>query len=410
MPLPYYENPVILVVRVMIVGQVVLRKGREGSVLRRHPWIFSGAIQQADKGLSDGDWVEVQASDGHTLGYGHYQRGSIAVRLLVWGTTAPENDFWLNKLKEAINLRKSLNLPSDLTNAFRLVHGEGDGLPGLIIDYYNGVAVMQAHSAGMHRNRQSIAEALMSVMDDALHAIYYKSRGTLPAELREQAADEYLIGYANTPHQILENNCRFEVNWTDGQKTGFFLDQRENRALVAAFCKGRSVLNTFCYTGGFSVYALKSGALRVDSIDASARAVELTKTNLRLNGFDSQSNLCLAEDAFDYLEQSRSKYDMIVLDPPAFAKHREAKHQAVKGYQRLNALAFKNIRTGGIVATFSCSQVIDSRLFYDTVVSAAVQAGRNIRVLSRLGQPPDHPVSAFHPEGEYLKGLILHVV
>lgn len=394
----------------MIRGHVVLRKGREESVLRRHPWIFSGAIQQADKDLIDGDWVEVHSSDGKILGFGHYQRGSIAVRLLVWGTNTPENDFWYNKLSEACNLRKSLHLPSDLTNAFRLVHGEGDGLPGLIIDYYNGVAVMQAHSAGMHRDRQTIAGALMRVMGSALHAVYYKSRGTLPAELREQAADEYLIGYANTPHQILENNCRFEVSWTDGQKTGFFLDQRENRALVAAFCNGRTVLNTFCYTGGFSVYALKAGALRVDSIDASARAIELTKANLQLNGFDSESNLCMAEDAFDYLEQSVDKYDMIVLDPPAFAKHREAKHQAVKGYQRLNTLAFKNIRSGGIVATFSCSQVIDRQLFYDTVVSAAVQAGRSIRVLTRLSQPPDHPVSAFHPEGEYLKGIILHVV
>lgn len=394
----------------MINGQVVLRKGREESVLRRHPWIFSGAVQHADKNLNDGDWVEVLNATGQTLGYGHYQRGSIAVRLLVWGPNAPDNDIWLNKLTEARNLRKSLHLPSDLTNAFRLVHGEGDGLPGLIIDYYNGVAVMQAHSAGMHRNRQIIAEALLSVMGSPLQAIYYKSRATLPAELREQAADEYLIGQVSTPHQILENNCRFEVNWTDGQKTGFFLDQRDNRALVASFCKGRTVLNTFCYTGGFSVYALTAGALRVDSIDASARAISLTKVNLKLNGFDSESNLCLAEDAFDYLEQSAGKYDMIILDPPAFAKHREAKHQAVKGYQRLNTLALKNIRSGGIVATFSCSQVIDSRLFFDTVVSAAVLAGRNIRVLSRLSQPPDHPVSAFHPEGEYLKGLILHVV
>jgi 23S rRNA (cytosine1962-C5)-methyltransferase len=394
----------------MISGQVVLRKGREESVLRRHPWIFSGAIQHADRGLIDGDWVEVLNAAGQTLGYGHYQRGSIAVRLLAWGKNAPANDFWLNKLTEARDLRKWLNLPSHFTNAFRLVHGEGDGLPGLIIDYYNGVAVMQAHSAGMHRNRHTITEALVAVMGDALHAVYYKSRGTLPAELREQATDEYLIGNANTPHQILENNCRFEVNWTDGQKTGFFLDQRDNRSIVASLCKGRSVLNTFCYTGGFSVYALKAGALRVVSIDASARAVELTKVNLQLNGFDSETNLCLAEDAFDYLEQAAGKYDVIVLDPPAFAKHREAKHQAVKGYQRLNALAFKNIRSGGIVATFSCSQVIDRQLFYDTVVSAAVQAGRNIRVLLRLSQPPDHPVSAYHPEGEYLKGLILSVI
>lgn len=393
----------------MINGRVVLRKGREESVLRRHPWIFSGAIQQADAALADGDWVEVADSHGKRLGFGHYQRGSIAVRMLAWGEEEPEKDFWVKKLAEAFNLRSAINLPSHSTNAFRMVHGEGDGLPGLIIDLYNGVAVMQAHTAGMHRSRLEIAEALHRVLGNMLQAVYYKSRGTLPGELRQHAADEYLTGHTSTPHQILENNCRFEVNWAEGQKTGFFLDQRENRAKVASFSRNRTVLNTFCYTGGFSVYALQAGALRVDSVDASEKAIEMTKTNLLLNGFDPNSNLCLADDAFDYLEQSAGKYDMIILDPPAFAKHREAKHQAVKGYQRLNALALKGIRSEGVLVTFSCSQVIDQQLFYDTIVSAAVQAGRNIRVLGKLGQPPDHPVSIYHPEGEYLKGLVLYV-
>lgn len=393
----------------MISGRVVLRKGREESVLRRHPWIFSGAIQQADAALVDGDWVEVADSHGRKLGFGHYQRGSIAVRMLAWGEIEPDKDFWDKKLAEAFKLRSAINLPSPSTNAFRMVHGEGDGLPGLIIDLYNGVAVMQAHTAGMHRSRLEIAEALHRVLGRMLQAVYYKSRGTLPGNLRQDAADEYLTGSAPTPCQMLENNCRFEVNWAEGQKTGFFLDQRENRAKVASFGKNRIVLNAFCYTGGFSVYALQAGALRVDSVDASEKAIEMTKTNLLLNGFDPNSNLCLADDAFDYLEQSAGKYDMIILDPPAFAKHREAKHQAVKGYQRLNALALKGIRSEGVLATFSCSQVIDQQLFYDTIVSAAVQSGRNIRVLAKLGQPPDHPVSIYHPEGEYLKGLVLYV-
>ncbi len=393
----------------MINGSVQLRKGREESVLRRHPWIFSGAIQLADAGLADGDWVKVTDSAGKTLGYGHYQRSSIAVRMLLWGEQAPDEHFWTYRLQQALALRQALNLPVAGTNAFRLVHGEGDGLSGLVIDYYNGVAVVQAHSAGMHRNREVVAQALCQVMGPDLQAVYYKSRGTLPAQLRAEATDEYLYGHASVPHYITENNCRFEVNWQDGQKTGFFLDQRDNRALVARYCRSRTVLNTFCYTGGFTLYALKAGALRVDSIDASAKAIEATRKNLKLNGLDTENNRCLEADAFGYLESEAANYDMIILDPPAFAKHREAKHQAVKGYQRLNLLALKAIKKNGLIATFSCSQVVDPQLFYDTVVSAAVLAGREIRILHRLGQPADHPVSAFHPEGAYLKGLILWV-
>jgi 23S rRNA (cytosine1962-C5)-methyltransferase len=405
----HYANAVILVHEDMVNGKVILRKGREESVLRRHPWIFSGAISQADAHLADGDWVEVCRADGQVLGYGHFQRGTIAVRLLVWGTQPPDAGFWQERLQEAVAVRQAINLPAPGTNAFRLVHGEGDGLPGLVVDYYNGVAVMQAHSVGMHHHRQAIAEALRTVMGPTLQAVYYKSRGTLPQQLRTTVADEYLYGHAELPHCISENHCLFTVNWQDGQKTGFFLDQRDNRALTASLCKGRTVLNAFCYTGGFTVYALKAGALRADSIDASQRAIEMTRNNLALNHLDAHHNLCLTEDAFDYLEHSAGNYDLIILDPPAFAKHREAKHQAVKGYQRLNALALKGIRKGGLVVTFSCSQVIDPQLFYDTVVSAAVLAGRTIRVLHKLGQPADHPVAACHPEGEYLKGLVLHV-
>lgn len=404
-----YANAVILVVENMINGKVWLRKGREESVLRGHPWIFSGSVQQADPGLADGDWAEVVNSHGKTLGYGHYQRGTITVRMLVRGEESPPPDFWKTRLARALDMRRALNLPEAGTNAFRLVHGEGDGMPGLIIDYYNGVAVVQAHSAGMHRQRHAIADALVQLMGTALQAVYYKSRGTLPVALRAEAADEYLYGHAAVPHCISENNCLFDVNWEEGQKTGFFLDQRENRSWVARHCHNRTVLNTFCYTGGFTLYALKAGALRADSVDVSARALEITKTNLRLNGFDTNHNRCLQADAFDYLETSAGNYDLIILDPPAFAKHRESKHQAVKGYQRLNMLAMKGIKEGGLLATFSCSQVIDRQLFYDTVVSAAVLAGRDIKILHRMGQPPDHPVSAFHPEGEYLKGLILWV-
>jgi 23S rRNA (cytosine1962-C5)-methyltransferase len=392
----------------MVIKRVILRKGRDESVRRRHPWIFSGALNQVDDGLQEGDWVRVENSQGETLGFGHYEHSSIAVRMLIWGGEFPQ-DFWGTRLREAVRLRTMLGLPSDATNAYRLVHGEGDGLPGLIIDLYNGVAVMQAHSAGMHRNRMEICEALRSVPGLSVAAVYYKSRGTLPASFRSQATDTYLFGSCTMPHRFAENHCDFWVNWEEGQKTGFFLDQRLNRKVVSQFCSGRTVLNAFCYTGAFSVYALKAGALRVDSVDTSERAIELTRQNLELNQFNPADHPCLTEDSFDYLEQSAGKYDLIILDPPAFAKHREARHQAIKGYQRLNAMAFKGIRRNGIVATFSCSQVIDPKLFYDTVVSAALQAGREIRILQRLGQPPDHPVMASHPEGEYLKGLILHV-
>ena len=318
-------------------------------------------------------------------------------------------DFWATKIRNALQIRNSASLPSDSINAFRLIHGEGDGLPGLIVDYYNGIAVMQAHSAGMHQDRMKIAESLQIILKTELKAIYYKSQTTLPRKSQEGLADEYLFGMSAVPHLIHENGNKFFVDWEEGQKTGFFLDQRENRDLLSSYAGGKNVLNTFCYTGGFSIYALAAKAALVHSVDSSEKAIALARKNIELNGFSETDNPCFAEDVFEFLKDKQNQYDVIVLDPPAFAKHREARHQAVKGYQRLNVEAMKMIKSGGIIFTFSCSQVVDKKLFYDTVVSAAIQAGRQIKVLHHLSQGPDHPVSIFHPEGEYLKGLVLYV-
>ncbi len=388
-------------------GEIHLKKGKEFSILRNHPWIFSGAIHKEEGNLKDGCWVKVYDSKGQILGFGHYQKGSITVRIIAFGTDEPDHNFWSNKLKKAVLLRKSTELGSSKTNAFRLIHGEGDGLSGLIIDFYNGVAVMQAHSFGMHDDRKHIATALKEVMGEELSAVYYKSKSTL--KNADDLQDGYLIGQAATPHVVLENDRKFLVDWETGQKTGFFLDQRDNRELLGHYSNGRTVLNTFCYTGGFSVYALHAGATVVHSVDASAKAIELTRKNIALNGFDSDLHACTESDTIDFLESNGINYDVIVLDPPAFAKHRSSKHQAIKGYQRLNAEAMKAIKPGGIIFTFSCSQVIDRQLFYGTIVSAAIQSGRDIKVLHHLSQPADHPVSIYHPEGEYLKGLVLYV-
>jgi 23S rRNA (cytosine1962-C5)-methyltransferase len=393
-----------------ISGKVVLKQGREQSVLRKHPWIFSGGIASTGGNLGDGDWVEVCTDKGQTLAYGHYQQGSITVRILSFGPSQPDRHFYVSKLNDALQLRHAAGLPTSATNAFRLVHGEGDGLPGLIIDYYDGVSVVQAHSYGMHNDRELIAKALLDVLGTSLHTVYYKSRATLPGKVRETPADGYLSGMGVVPHIILEHQHKFYVDWEEGQKTGFFLDQRENRKLLADFSNGKNVLNTFCYTGGFSVYALKADARLVHSVDASEKAIELTRKNIALNGFDPETHACTATDTFEFLKNKEAFYDVIVLDPPAFAKHRDSRHQAVKGYQRLNTEAMKVIRRGGILFTFSCSQVVDRQLFYDTVVSAAIQAGRDVKVLHHLTQPADHPVSMSHPEGEYLKGLVLYVV
>jgi 23S rRNA (cytosine1962-C5)-methyltransferase len=392
-----------------IAGKVILNKGKEHSIERFHPWIFSGAISRMEGAITDGSWVEVVNNKNKTLGFGHYQNGSIAVRVLSFGSDVPDENFWQNRFKKALQLRNSADLPSTSTTCFRLIHGEGDGLPGLIIDYYEGVAVMQAHSVGMHEDRKEISTALKRAMSGNLSAVFYKSQSTLPGKMRDKNADEYLEGMGAVPHVVMENNVKFLVDWEEGQKTGFFLDQRENRKLLSAFSRGKKVLNTFCYTGGFSVYSLYAGAELVHSVDASEKAIELTRKNLELNGFNYNTHNCFAEDTFDFLKDKQDVYDVIVLDPPAFAKHRDARHQAVRGYQRLNAEAMRVIRKGGIIFTFSCSQVVDRKLFYDTVVSAAIQAGRQIKVLHHLSQPADHPVSIFHPEGEYLKGLVLYV-
>ncbi len=393
-----------------IQSKVILKKGKEFSIQRFHPWIFSGAIQKIDGETSDGCWVEVVDAKNNLLGFGHFQNGSIAVRMLSFKKEKPSSEFLSQKIKDALQLRFVSGLPSDATNAHRLIHGEGDGLPGLIVDYYNGVAVMQAHSVGMHNDRVLVAEALKNVLGSKLQSIFYKSHSTLPGKMRDADDDEYLFGMSAVPHIILENNNKFYVDWEGGQKTGFFLDQRESRKLLGDFSKGKSVLNTFCYTGGFSVYALQAGAELVHSVDSSEKAIELTQRNLELNGFDFNTHRCYAVDTFDFLKDKQNQYDLIILDPPAFAKHREARHQAVKGYQRLNMEAMKVIKPGGIIFTFSCSQVVDRQLFYDTIVSAAIQAGRDVKVLHHLSQPPDHPVSMFHPEGEYLKGLVLCVL
>ena len=388
-----------------ISSTVILKRGKEGSVKRFHPWIFSGAIQSILGEAENGDWVKITDASNRVLGYGHYQNGTIAVRVLSFAAAIQDEEFWEQKINVAYNQRFVTGVISDNTNAFRLIHGEGDGLPGLIIDVYNGVAVMQAHSTGMHRDRLAIAMAVKTILGDAISAVYYKSLSSMSGK----PESEYLFGMAPSPHVILEHGNKFYVDWAEGQKTGFFLDQRENRKLLGTLSKGKSVLNAFCYTGGFSIYALNAGAKLVHSVDASEKAIDLTRKNIELNGFSSIEHDCFSTDTFDFLKESRESYDLIVLDPPAFAKHKDAKHQAMKGYQRLNAEAMRRIQSGGIIFTFSCSQVVDRQLFYDTVVSAAIQSGREIKVLNHLSQPADHPVSMYHPEGEYLKGLVLYV-
>ncbi|MBL7860359.1 MAG: class I SAM-dependent rRNA methyltransferase [Cyclobacteriaceae bacterium] len=388
-----------------ISGIITLKQGRDHSVKRFHPWVFSGAIQTATDSLVDGDWVEVKDSKMRTLGFGHFQKGTISVRMILFGDAPPSGLIFQKKIKKALAVRLESNLISEYTNAFRLVHGEGDGLPGLIIDLYHDVAIVQAHSVGMLKNRTLVAEAIKEVLAEAnlpVTAVYYKS-------LTEKTESEYLLGMAAVPHVVLEHGNKFYVDWEEGQKTGFFLDQRENRNMLGEMAKGKSVLNTFCYTGGFSVYALQNEAELVHSVDASEKAIALTRKNLILNGYDPNVHECVASDTFDFLKDKKEVYDLIILDPPAFAKHKDARHQAVKGYQRLNAEAMKMIRPGGIIFTFSCSQVVDRQLFYDTIVSAGIQAGRQIKILHHLAQPADHPVSLYHPEGEYLKGLVLYV-
>jgi 23S rRNA (cytosine1962-C5)-methyltransferase len=383
--------------------KVILKKSREASVKRFHPWIFSGAIERLEGKAQDGDWVEVVDSAQRPMGYGHYQKGTITVRVLSFHDR-PDENFYNEKIEQALRQRIVSKVISNATNCYRLVHGEGDGLPGLIIDVYNGAAILQSHSWGMHQDRKLIAKALKFVLTD-LNSIYYKSQNTLA----EKMQNEYLHAMGVLPHVALEHGNRFYVDWEEGQKTGFFLDQRENRRLLGEMSKGAKVLNTFCYTGGFSIYALNGGAELVHSVDTSEKAIAMTRKNLELNMHDPNTHACFTSDTFDFLKDKMGQYDIIVLDPPAFAKHKDARHQAMKGYQRLNAEAIRIVRPNGIIFTFSCSQVVDRQLFYDTIVSSAIQTGRDVKVLHRLSQPADHPVSMYHPEGEYLKGLVLFV-
>ncbi len=394
--------------------KIILKRGREESLLRFHPWVFSGAIADVQGNPSEGDLVAVHASDGSFMAYGHYQIGSIAVRVLSFDDSALRPDFWEVMISRAFQVRKSCGLHHENdTDCYRLVHGEGDNLPGLIIDYYNGVCVMQAHSVGMFRAKKQITEALKKVYGDDLKAVYDKSSGTAPYKAGLELIDGYLYrreDFKEDELAVLENGHKFLVNWTDGQKTGFFLDQRENRALVGSVSKGRNVLNLFCYTGGFSIYALAAGAAHVDSVDSSKKAMMMVDRNVALNGFEPERHTSLCCDAIDYLKDvPEGKYDLMIVDPPAFAKHRGALKNALRAYQRLNAAAISKVAPGGFVFTYSCSQVVDKEAFALAVFSAAAQAGRTVRILDRLNQPCDHSVNIYHPEGEYLKGLLLYV-
>lgn len=396
---------------------VFLKKGKEESLLRFHPWVFSGAISKISDGIVEGDVVEVRDSGGQFVAVGHYQIGSIAVRVLSFEQRHIDDSFWEERLKAALLLRRSVighvgNVMKDNkeTTTFRLVHGEGDLLPGLVVDIYGKTAVMQAHSVGMHCCRDSIAHALVKVLKGVVNNVFYKSETTLPykAELGQQ--DGFLVG-DSTDNVAVENGLRFHIDWLKGQKTGFFIDQRDNRSLLEQYSDGRSVLNMFCYTGGFSVYALRGGAKVVHSVDSSAKAIELTRQNVALNFPEDHRHEAFCEDAFRFLDgiSSQTNYDLIVLDPPAFAKHRGAIHNALKGYIRLNQKAFEKIPSGGILFTFSCSQAITKDYFRNAVFTAAALARRNVRILHQLHQPADHPVNIFHPEGEYLKGLVMYV-
>lgn len=391
------------------MAKIFLKPGKEQSLKRFHPWVFSGAIGKAEGKPEEGDLVNVYSANGEFLATGHCQVGSIAVRLFSFEPVEIEYDFWKTKIENAWNARKALGLTDNSqTTVFRLVHAEGDGMPGLIIDFYNGTAVMQMHTVGMYLVREMLVKALREVLGDKLKAVYDKSEKSLPFKAGIESKDGYLFG-ENNDTEVLENGLRFKVDWLEGQKTGFFIDQRENRHLVQQYSAGRDVLNMFCYTGGFSFYAMKGGARLVHSVDSSAKAIELTNKNVELNFPDDKRHEAFAADAFEFMRDIKDKYDLIILDPPAFAKHRDAVHQALQAYKRINTRAFEQIRSGGILFTFSCSQVVSKEKFREAVFSAAAISGRNVRILHQLTQPADHPVNIYHPEGEYLKGLVLYV-
>ncbi len=389
--------------------QVYLRKGKEESLLRFHPWVFSGAIASLDEGIEEGEIVKVITSKGNCIAIGHYQIGSIAVRVLTFKDVNIDDDFWCSRLKSAIDMRVKLGIADNpQNNTYRLVHGEGDNLPGLVIDVYGRTAVMQAHSVGMHVFRKEIARALVLVMGERIANVYYKSETTLPFKADLGQENGFLYG-GSEDNTAIENGLKFHVDWLKGQKTGFFVDQRENRSLLESYSKGKRVLNMFCYTGGFSFYAMRGGANLVHSVDSSAKAIELTKRNVELNFPNDTRHEAFCEDAFKYLDKAGGDYDLVILDPPAFAKHRAALRNALKGYTRLNVKAFEKMKSGGILITFSCSQVVTKDNFRNAVFTAAAMAGRKVRILHQLHQPADHPINIYHPEGEYLKGLVLYV-
>jgi 23S rRNA (cytosine1962-C5)-methyltransferase len=389
--------------------KVYLKKGKEHSIKRFHPWVFSGAVSRVDEGLQEGDLVSVYNANEEFLAVGHISIGSIVVRILSFEEREINMDFWVEKLQSAATLRKSIALyGTESNNVFRLVHGEGDGLPGLIIDCYSGTAVIQCHTVGMYLHREEITEALRKVMGEDLIAVYDKSEGTIPFKSGIEPENQYIWGETKD-FVALENGLKFNVDWLKGQKTGFFIDQRENRSLLEHYSKGRSVLNMFCYTGGFSFYAMRGGAKLVHSVDSSSRAIDITKENVELNFPGDKRHEAFAEDAFKFLDDTSQKYDLIVLDPPAFAKHKKVLSNALKGYKRLNKKGFESIKPGGILFTFSCSQAVSKEDFRQAVFVAAANAGRTVRVLHQLTQPADHPVNIYHPEGEYLKGLVLYV-
>lgn len=389
--------------------KIVLKSGKDQSIKRFHPWIFSGAIKKMYGPVSEGDLVVVYSNKDEFLGIGHYQIGSIAIRIVSFEEVVPDYDFWKMKIESAWNLRKELGYTEDTaTNVFRLIHAEGDGMPGLVVDFYNGTAVMQMHSIGMYLIREDLVKVLQDVMGDKLKAVYNKSAKTLPFKSDVVSEDGYLFG-DKLENEVLEYNLKFKVDWELGQKTGFFIDQRENRLLVQRYAQNRDVLNMFCYTGGFSFYAMKGGANSVHSVDASGKAIDLTRENVELNFLEDKRHEAFVADGFEYLKDIHEKYDLIILDPPAFAKHRNTLPQALKGYKRINTRAFEQIRKGGIVFTFSCSQVVSKEKFREAVFTAAAISGRKVRILHQLSQPTDHPVNIYHPESDYLKGLVLHV-
>ena len=389
--------------------KIYLKKGKEESLKRFHPWIFSGAIQRTEGDIEEGEVVRVITAGGDFIAVGHYQIGSIAVRVLSFSDVDIDNEFWKSRLLSAYNMRRSVGIVDNpQNNTYRLVHGEGDNIPGLVIDIYGNTAVMQAHSVGIHQQRMAIASCLVEIAGGLIKNVYYKSETTLPYKAELGQEDGFIIG-GSDDNVAMENGLKFHVDWPKGQKTGFFVDQRENRSLLERFAQGKKVLNMFCYTGGFSFYAMRGGAELVHSVDSSAKAIELTTRNVEMNFPGDKRHEAYCEDAFKYLDRMGDRYDLIILDPPAFAKHRGALHNALKGYTRLNLKAFEKIQKGGILFTFSCSQVVTKDNFRNAVFTAAALAGRKVRILHQLHQPADHPINIFHPEGEYLKGLVLYV-